>query len=72
MNGASPASQPLTSSIPWGSALGSILLHICICDLDEGVECIISRFADSTKLGDAVDWIEGREDLQRDLDRLEH
>ncbi|GAB0204829.1 mitochondrial enolase superfamily member 1 [Grus japonensis] len=64
VNGSMSKWKPVMSGVPQGSVLGLALFNIFVSDTD-------SKFVDDTKLCGAVDMLEGRDGIQRDLDRLE-
>ena len=68
INGSMSGWRPVTSGVPQEFFLGLVLVNN---DIDNGIECTLSKFANDTKLSGAVDTLEVREAMQMDLDRLE-
>ncbi|TRZ16781.1 hypothetical protein HGM15179_010338 [Zosterops borbonicus] len=62
--------REVTSGISSGISMGLQLFNIFVSSLD-GIECTISKFVDNTKLCGQHNTLEGRDAIQRDLDRLD-
>ncbi|KAJ7425271.1 rna-directed dna polymerase from mobile element jockey-like [Pitangus sulphuratus] len=59
------------NGIPQGSALGLVLCNILVRDTDTGIKGTLSTFANDINLCGALDMLEGRNAILRDLDTLE-
>lgn len=58
------------SDVSLGSNLKPVLFNSFISDLDSEVDCTASKFLDDSKLRCAVDTIEGKDAVHRDLDKF--
>ena len=63
--------SPVTTGVPQQSVLELVLFNIFVSDTNSENERPISEYDDDTNLCDAVHVLEGRDAIQRDLDRLE-
>lgn len=61
----------VTNDMFEGSRLGLGLFNIFVGDMGSGIECILCKFLDGTKLYGGVNKLERRDAIQRDLDRTE-
>ncbi len=70
INGISSGWRGVKSGVAQGSVVGPVLFLIYVNDLDDGLTCKVSKFAEDTKIASKVISTLDKEFLQRDLDKL--
>jgi len=55
--------KPVTSGVPQRLMLGPVLFNIFASNMDSGIECTLSKFADNTKLCGVIYMLEGRDSI---------
>ena len=70
INGVSSPWLNVKSGVPQGSVLGPVLFLIYVNDLDDGLMCKVSKFADDTKITSKVTSTQEKKALQSDLNQL--
>ncbi|GAB0209035.1 mitochondrial enolase superfamily member 1 [Grus japonensis] len=71
VNGLMSTWRSVISGVPQRWVLGLVLFNIFVDNMDSGIECTLSKFADCTTQLVVVDALEGRDAIHRDLERLE-
>lgn len=72
MNRVKSRQQRVTSGVSHVPVLRTILSNISIDDLDEEIECTLSKPADDSTLTGSNDLPVDRKDQQKDLDKLDN
>ena len=50
VNGSVSRWRSVTSSVPQGTVLGLVHLNVFVCDINDGIQCTLSKFADGSTL----------------------
>lgn len=71
VKGSMSRQRSVMSSAPQGLVLGPQLFNFFVGNIDSGVECMLSKSDDNTMLCIVIGTLEERDDIQRELYRLE-